>query len=65
MMSVLGFFLWEGWVVWAVLLLVLGLRHPPVVYWEETLDKKRRVIGWVALLIFILTFIPEPFKIME
>ena len=64
LMSVLGLFLWEGWILWAVLLLVLGLRHPPVVYWEETLDKKRRVTGWSALLILILTFIPDPFKIV-
>lgn len=64
LMSVLGLFLWEGWILWAVLLLVLGLRHPPVVYWEETLDKKRRVTGWIALLILILTFIPDPFKIV-
>ena len=64
LMTLLGFFLWEGWFVWAVLLLVLGLRHPPVVYWEVPLDRKRRVIGWIALLIFILTFIPVPFKII-
>lgn len=63
-MSLLGLFLWEGWIVWAVLLLVLGLRHPPVIYWEDTLDKERKLIGWIAFLIFILTFIPVPFKIL-
>jgi membrane-associated protease RseP (regulator of RpoE activity) len=63
-MLVLGFLLWEGWFVWAVLLLVLGLRHPPVVYWEVPLDRKRKVVGWIALLIFILTFIPVPFKML-
>jgi membrane-associated protease RseP (regulator of RpoE activity) len=63
-MTLLGFFLWEGWFVWAVLLLVLGLRHPPVIYWEVPLDRKRKVIGWIALLIFILTFIPVPFKMI-
>ncbi len=59
----LGLLMWEGWVVWAVLLLVLGLRHPPVLYWEVPLDRKRKFIGWLALIIFILTFIPVPFKI--
>jgi membrane-associated protease RseP (regulator of RpoE activity) len=63
-MGLLGVFLWEGWIVWAALLLILGLRHPPVIYWEETLDRKRRAIGWIALLILVLTFIPEPFKIV-
>jgi membrane-associated protease RseP (regulator of RpoE activity) len=63
-MSLLGLVLWEGWIVWAVLLLVLGLRHPPVLYWEDILDGRRKVTGFIALLILILTFIPVPFKIL-
>jgi membrane-associated protease RseP (regulator of RpoE activity) len=53
LMTLLGLFLWPGWFVWAVLLLVLGLRHPPVISWEVPLDKKRKFIGWLALAIFI------------
>lgn len=64
LMALLGLILWEGWLVWAVLLFILGLKHPPVIFWEEALDKKRRAIGWIALLILVLTFIPEPFKIV-
>jgi len=63
-MLFLGFLLWEGWFVWAVLLLLLGLRHPPVIYWEVPLDRKRKFIGWVSLVIFILTFIPMPFRML-
>jgi membrane-associated protease RseP (regulator of RpoE activity) len=63
-MAALGFFLWEGWGVWAILLLILGFRHPPVLYWEVPLDNKRKFIGWFALVIFIITFIPVPFQIM-
>ncbi|TAL28602.1 MAG: site-2 protease family protein [Nitrospirae bacterium] len=59
---IFGVFLWEGWIVWAILLLVLGLRHPPVLYWETPLDDSRRFIGWITALIFIITFIPVPFK---
>lgn len=63
-MTLLGLLFWEGWFIWAVLLLVLGLRHPPVLYWEVPLDPGRRFIGWLALVILILTFIPVPFKIL-
>ncbi|MFZ6016650.1 MAG: site-2 protease family protein [Nitrospirota bacterium] len=56
--------LWEGWAMWAILLLILGMRHPPVLYWEIPLDPRRRLIGWLALVIFTLTFIPVPFKII-
>lgn len=60
----LGLFIWEGWVLWAVLLVILGVRHPPVIYWEVPLDRKRKWIGGMSLIIFILTFIPVPFKIL-
>jgi membrane-associated protease RseP (regulator of RpoE activity) len=63
-MILLGLFVWEGWFVWAALLMILGLRHPPVINWEVPLDRKRKFTGWLALLIFILTFIPAPFKIL-
>lgn len=61
--SLLGFPGWEGWLVWAVLMVVLGIKHPPVVYWESPLDPKRRIIGLLALIILVITFIPQPFKI--
>jgi membrane-associated protease RseP (regulator of RpoE activity) len=63
-LAALGLFIWEGWVFWAVLLLILGVRHPPVIYWEVPLDRKRKWIGGMSLIIFILTFIPVPFKIL-
>ncbi|MEW6054905.1 MAG: site-2 protease family protein [Nitrospirota bacterium] len=63
-MAVLGLFLWEGWAVWAVLLLILGVGHPPVLYWEPVLDRKRKYVGWFSAAMFVLTFIPVPFRIL-
>ena len=57
---ILGIFLWPGWLIWAVLMLVLGYRHPPVVYPHIQLDRKRKIVGWISLAIFILTFTPMP-----
>ncbi|MEK6682412.1 MAG: site-2 protease family protein [Nitrospirota bacterium] len=59
-----GIFFWEGWLIWGGLMIVFGLRHPPVIYWETPLDRKRRLIGFLALIIFIITFIPAPFRIL-
>jgi len=57
----LGIFGWSGWLVWVVLLFFLGVDHPPVVYEWVPLDRKRRVIGWGALVLFVVTFTPVPF----
>lgn len=63
-LGIFGFFFWEGWALWAVLMLILGIKHPPVLYWEIPLDPKRRFIGIFTFVIFIVTFIPLPFKVL-
>ncbi|MCL4457832.1 MAG: site-2 protease family protein [Nitrospirae bacterium] len=63
-LGVLGIFYWEGWALWAVLMLILGIKHPPVIYWEVPIDRKRRFVGFLSLIIFIVTFIPLPFKLL-
>lgn len=52
---------WSGWLLWAGILFIMGLNHPPVVYDWIPLDRKRKVIGWITLLIFAMTFTPVPF----
>ena len=64
-LSLMGFFFWPGWIVWGALMLVIGIKHPPVLHWEYPLDKRRRIIGIVCLVIFILTFSPAPFNIVD
>jgi len=59
LLGVLG---WQGWLVWAVLLWFLGIRHPVPTDWWIPLDRKRKIIGWVTVGVFILTFIPVPFS---
>lgn len=62
-LAVLGLIYWEGWLLWSVLMLVLGLRHPPVVYWEMPLEPGRRLVGALSFFIFLITFIPMPFYV--
>ena len=61
-LGVMGIIYWGGWMIWAVLMFILGLGHPPVLYWETPLDPRRKSMGWLALFIFVITFIPMPFS---
>jgi membrane-associated protease RseP (regulator of RpoE activity) len=54
------FFKWQGWLMWSVLLLFLGFRHPPLIDRWHPLDRKRLAWAAVALLIFLLCFMPAP-----
>ncbi len=60
----MGLLFWEGWFVWAILLILLGVRHPPVLLPHIQLDEKRTRLGYAAIIIFILTFVPAPFTVM-
>jgi membrane-associated protease RseP (regulator of RpoE activity) len=48
------------WGVWGMVNLFIGLRHPPPVKPEIRLDGKRKLVAALAVLIFILTFVPMP-----
>jgi membrane-associated protease RseP (regulator of RpoE activity) len=52
---------WTGWLVWAVLLVAIGFRHPPLIDRWEPLGQTRRILSATALTIFILCFMPAPF----
>jgi membrane-associated protease RseP (regulator of RpoE activity) len=60
-LMVMGTFLWSGWLIWAFLMVMLGIDHPPILHEEIALDKKRKHIGLFCLVIFVLTFTPVPF----
>jgi len=51
---------YTGWLLFGILIgRFIGVDHPPVVY-NEPLSTGRKVLGWLALIIFILCFSPEP-----
>ena len=55
---------WSGWWLWCAVVLVLGLRHPPVL--DEAAPLAGRDRWWVAsaLLIFLLCFMPVPLRVV-
>jgi len=58
----LGIFFWVGWFVWALLVYFLGLKHPRLYDEESPLSPGRKILGMAVLVIFILSFIPDPIK---
>jgi hypothetical protein len=53
-------FAWNGWWIWVVLILLVGRTYAEPLDQITPLDNKRKLLAWMALLIFILVFIPVP-----
>ncbi|MEM2944284.1 MAG: site-2 protease family protein [Methanomassiliicoccales archaeon] len=53
-------FFYVGWFIFAVLIFMLGLRHPAPLNDISKVDNKRRFIGIAAIAILLLTFVPIP-----
>jgi hypothetical protein len=52
---------WPGWMLWCVIMVtVMRLAHPPVAIEDVALGPGRRALGWLALLLFLLLFMPAP-----
>jgi len=52
---------YPGWFLFGFLILVLGVRHPPPLNDLTRLDSRRKLIGIAAVVILIVTFVPQPF----
>ncbi len=51
---------YPGWLIFSFVIgRFIGIRHPAARI-EEPLDTTRIILGWLALLIFILCFVPAP-----
>ena len=59
--AVLGRDSWGGWMVWAMILAVLGVDHPPPEDAHTPLDRRRTIAAALTLVIFVLTFMQNPF----
>lgn len=57
----LGFFLdWSGWFVWAGFLFALRFLRMPPIYDATPLDSIRQWFAVIALIVFLLSFMPAP-----
>ena len=63
-LGILGFF-WSGWWLWAVLLFFIGRRHAEPLDQITPVDRKRKILGVIVLILFILIFTPVPLVIVQ
>ena len=49
-----------NWILWAILLRVLGRRHPPTLNDAAPAGRGRVALGVVSLLVFAVCFVPNP-----
>ncbi len=57
-------FLWPGWFLWAFLAaVIIKLKHPPTLDDTAELGRTRKILGWIAIAVFVLTFMPVPIRI--
>ncbi len=60
----IGFYYYHGWIVWGLLILFLvRIDHPPTQDDYKYLDTPRIMLGYLSILIFILTFTPVPIMV--
>lgn len=60
-MAVVAFF-FPGWLLWCLILLIIGLRHPPVLRPGPGLGAARLALAAIALLVLVASFIPMPIE---
>ena len=49
-----------SWILWSILVRVLGRRHPPTLDDEAAGGRGRVVVGVVSLVVFVVCFVPNP-----
>jgi membrane-associated protease RseP (regulator of RpoE activity) len=49
-----------NWILWAIILRVLGRRHPPTLDDRLPVGRGRTIVGLVSIAIFVLCFVPDP-----
>jgi membrane-associated protease RseP (regulator of RpoE activity) len=56
----MALYFWAGWLIWAILLRISGMRHPMVAEWPGV-ESGRQLLGLCAFFLLVLTLTPAPF----
>ncbi len=56
---------YSGWLLFGFVIgRLIGVQHPPSEI-EEPLDRNRQILGWIALIIFVISFSPNPIALKQ
>ncbi|MGC8912554.1 MAG: site-2 protease family protein [Thermoplasmata archaeon] len=58
-------FIYPGWLLFAFLVIILGLRHPPPLNTVSKLDSRRKLVGIFAIFILLSSFVVVPIRDAE
>jgi membrane-associated protease RseP (regulator of RpoE activity) len=64
-MTALVFLVSEAWLFWLVLLFLFGRVYAAPLDMITPIDPRRRVVGLIALMAFVVTFVPVPFTFLD
>jgi hypothetical protein len=59
----LGITVYSGWLLFAILIFFLGLRHPAPLNDISRLGGKRTVLGAIGIALLVVTFVPVPLSV--
>lgn len=58
-------FIWMGWWILAAMVLLMGLKHPPLIHDDDPLEPVHKWMGYGCIVVFLLTFIPVPLTLLK
>ena len=59
----LGYFYWPGWFLWAAIIALIGVGHPPVLFPSDPLGRPRQALTAVVAAMFVVCFMPTPLAV--
>lgn len=64
-MAVLALTVSDAWFLWVMLLVLFGRAYATPLDMITPLDQRRRMVAVLALIVFVLVFVPNPLQIVE
>ena len=57
-------FIWNGWFLWVILIVVFGRHYAAPMDDLTRLSSRQRLVGWLAIVVFLIVFTPLPLTVI-